>query len=93
MFIYKASKETAMQQYNMKPFDFNGLLDIQKRNMEAFTEASKLAFEGFQTVMQRQTEIISRLAEDTSSILQEAAKDGTASEKAGRHSELMQKTY
>ena len=82
-----------MQQYNMKAFDYNAMLDIQRKNMEAFSKAGKLALEGFQAVMQRQAEIISHLVEDTSSIMHEAAKEGTPAEKAGRHSDLVQKTY
>jgi hypothetical protein len=39
-----------MQQYNMKAFDYNAVLDIQRKNMEAFSEAGKLALEGFQAV-------------------------------------------
>lgn len=82
-----------MQQFNMMPFDYNAVLDIQRKNMEAFSEAGKLALEGFQAVMQRQAEIVSQLVADTSSIMQETAKEGTAAGKTDRHSDLVQKTY
>ena len=63
-----------MKQHNMKPFDFSAMLDIQRKNMEAFSEASQLALESCQAVIHRQAEIFSRIAEATSSIMQEAAK-------------------
>jgi phasin family protein len=43
--------------------------------------------------MQRQSEMFSQIVEDTSSIMQEAAKEGTAAEKAARHADLVKKTY
>lgn len=91
--ILNTLQEVTMQQYNMKPFDFSALLNIQRKNMEAISEASKVAMEGFQTVVQRQTELITQLAKDTSSMLQDLAKEGTAAERAVVHSDLVQKTY
>ena len=61
--------------------------------MEAFSDAGKLALEGFQAVLQRQAEVIPHMVTDTSSIMQETAKECTAAEKADKHSDLVQKTY
>jgi hypothetical protein len=61
-------------QYNFaKLFDFTALMEIQNKNIEAISEANKLALESFQVVMQRQTELFSEIVKDASSIMQEPA--------------------
>jgi phasin family protein len=76
-----------------KLFDFTALMEIQKKNLEAFSEANKLAFEGFQAAGQRQAEILSQIVTDTSSIFSEISKEGPAEEKAARQAELVKQSY
>jgi phasin family protein len=83
-----------MTQPNLtKLLDFTALMDIQKKNIEALTEANKLAFEGFQAAGQCQAEIFSNIVKDASSIITEITDEGTAEERTVRHADLIQKSY
>lgn len=76
-----------------KLFDVKALLDIQRKNIEALSEANKLAFEGFQAAGQRQAEILSQIVADASSIVKEITAENTPEEKMTRQTELVKNTY
>ena len=76
-----------------KLFDVKALLDIQRKNIEALSEANKLAFEGFQSAGQRQAEILSQILADTSSIVKEITAENTPEEKMTRQAELVKNAY
>jgi phasin family protein len=76
-----------------KLFDFKALLDIQRKNIEALSEANKLAFECFQAAGQRQAEILSQLLADTSSIVKEITAENTPEGKINRQAELVKNAY
>jgi phasin family protein len=90
----KLHRRFLMAQHNFaKLFDFTALMEIQTKNIEALTEANKLAFEGFQAAGQRQAELLSQIVTDTSSIISEISKEGPAEEKAARQAELVKNAY
>ena len=76
-----------------KLFDVKALLDIQRKNILAFSEARKLAVEGLQAVARRQTEILSQIAGDNSSMLKEIMNESTPEEKVLRHADLATTAY
>jgi len=76
-----------------KLFDVKALLEIQRKNIEAVSEANKLAFEGFQAAGQRQAAILSQIVEDTSSIVKEITAEKTPEEKMTRQAELVKNAY
>lgn len=76
-----------------KLFDVDALLDIQRKNILAFSEARKLAVEGIQTVARRQTEILSQIASDNSSMVKEIMNESTPEEKVLRQADLATKAY
>ena len=76
-----------------KLFDVKALLDIQRKNILAFSEARKLAVEGIQAVARRQTEILSQIAGDNSSMLKEIMNGSTPEEKVLRHADLATTAY
>ncbi|PJB71516.1 MAG: phasin [Alphaproteobacteria bacterium CG_4_9_14_3_um_filter_47_13] len=74
-------------------FDVKPLLDIQKKNFEALSEAGTLALEGLQAMAKSQTEFFSQAVENTSSIMQEVIGEGTPEQKAMRQADLAKKSY
>src|ERR1700686_719690 len=76
-----------------KLFDVKALLNIQRKNIEALSEANKLAFEGFQAAGQRQAEILSQIVDDNSSLARDILLDGTPEEKIAKHTDLIKKNY
>ncbi len=82
-----------MQQYQETPFDMKTIMEAQRKNVQAMTEAQQLAMEGMQAIAQRQSEIISQMVEDQSKMAQEMMGEGTPEEKISRNADLFKKTY
>ena len=47
-----------LEQYKLPGVDFAALLERERKNIEALTKANMVAFEGWQTLVQKQTEIL-----------------------------------
>ena len=75
------------------PFDVQSLMDVQRKNFQAFTEAQQLAVENLQAVAQRQTEIFSQLVEDNSKMAKEMMAEGTPEDKVAKQADLVKKSY
>lgn len=71
------------------PFDFKTILETQRKNFQAITEANQRAFQGWQTLAQRQTEMVSQFVQDNSGIAREAATESTPQDKFARQAELI----
>jgi len=75
------------------PFDVKSLLETQRKNLQAFSEAIQVVVESSQTIAQSQAEILSQFAADNSSLIQEIASEGTPEEKIAKHADLIKKNY
>jgi phasin family protein len=75
------------------PFDVKSLLEMQRKNLQAFTEAQRLVCESFQAIGQRQAAIFSQLIADNSSLLKEIVNEGTPEQKVAKQADLIKKTY
>ncbi len=75
------------------PFDVKSLLETQRKNLQAFSEALQVVVESSQTIAQSQAEILSQFAADNSSLIQEIASEGTPEEKIAKHADLIKKNY
>lgn len=69
------------------------LMESGRRSVQACAEAQQIAAESFQTIIQRQTEILSQMVRDNSSIAQEIINEGTPEEKIARGAELVRNAY
>ena len=58
-----------MEQSNMNPFDLNAIIEAQKRNIETFSQARTAILEGFQALMQRQTDTLLHAVDNASSFM------------------------
>jgi len=83
----------AFQQYQAIPFEMKDLMETQRKNLQAFTEAQQLAVENMQAVAQRQTEIVSQIIEDNSNIAKELMGEGSPEQKLAKNAELFKKLY
>ena len=83
----------AFQQYQAIPFEMKDLMETQRKNLQAFTEAQQLAMESMQAVAQRQTEIVSQIIEDNSNIAKELMGEGSPEQKLAKNAELFKKLY
>ncbi len=83
----------AFEQYQNLPFDMNALMDTQRKNMQALTEAQQHALEGLQAIAQRQATIMSQIVEDNSAIAKEFMGEGTPEEKLSKNADMFKKIY
>lgn len=77
----------------MFPFDISAMLETQRRNLQALTEAQQIAFENLQAIAQRQSQILSQLVEDNTTIAQQIMGEGTPEEKVTRQADLVRDAY
>lgn len=75
------------------PLDFSALMETQRRNLQAFSDAGRQAMEDLQEIAQMQTVIVSQMVEDSSAIAREAAAEGSAEQKIARQAEMAKKSY
>jgi phasin family protein len=62
-------------QYNLPGVDFAALVERERKNIEALTKANRIAFEGWQALVRRQSEILVETMEQT---IVNARKEGAA---------------
>jgi phasin family protein len=66
------------EQFSVPGVDMAAIVEARRKDIEALTEANRIAFEGMQSLVQRQTEILRRSMEE----VQAAAKDMAAGGKS-----------
>ncbi|NIA71925.1 phasin family protein [Pelagibius litoralis] len=81
------------EQFKVPGVDAQALVDAQKRNIEAFASANKIALEGAQAVVRRQAEILRQGIEDASKAFGELNAAGTPQDKLAKQAELMKSAY
>jgi phasin family protein len=80
-------------QFKLPGVDAQALVEYQKRNLEAFASANKIALEGFQAVIRRQAEIVRKGVEDASKALSDLNAAETPQDKLVKQVELAQEAY
>ena len=73
--------------------DVETLVSSQRKNIEALTQANKLAFEGIQALFKRQVEIARQSIEESASAARHLVEAGTPQEKAVRQTELTKEAF
>jgi phasin family protein len=73
--------------------DIETVLGAHRRNLEALSEANRLALEGAQTVARRHMEIMQATMSGLTQTLREIAATDTPNERAAKHAALLQQAY
>jgi phasin family protein len=73
--------------------DIESVLGAHRRNLEALSEANRLALEGAQTVARRHMEIMQATMSGLTQTLREIAATDTPNERAAKHAELLKQAY
>jgi phasin family protein len=73
--------------------DVETIVASQRKNIEALTQANKLAFEGLQNVVKRQAEILRQAIDEVTHISKDFAEPGAPHEKAARQAELAKDAF
>lgn len=74
-------------------FDFDAAFALQRKNVEAFTAANQLAFDGVKAVAQRQAEIARKAFEEFGKVTKELAAAGTPEDKFAKQADLAKAAF
>lgn len=89
----KMDISNAIPGFGSSPVDFKTLMESSRKTIQAITEAQQVAIESFQTIAQRQGEILSQFVQDQSNIARDIVNEGTPEEKIARSAEALRKSY
>ena len=82
-----------LKQYDLPGVDMDALMASQKKNLEALTQANRLALEGMQAVAKRQTEILQETMNEASKAVGVLSKAGSPTEVAAKQAELAKDAF
>ncbi len=82
-----------MGDFKMPGVDVEAVVASQRRNLEALSEANKLAVEGMQAVAKRQSEIFRQMMEEASQAMRDMMAAGSPEDKASRQTELVKEAF
>lgn len=75
------------------PGSAKSLMETQRRNIQAISEAQKNAMQSWQNLTQRQVRMVSQFVQDNAGLAQEIMKEGTPEEKVARQAEIFKRAY
>ena len=73
--------------------DVETLVGSQRKNIEALTQANKLAYDGLQAVLKRQVEILRQTMDEVALVSKDIAEPGNPQEKAAKQAELAKEAF
>jgi phasin family protein len=82
-----------MPDFKMNGVDMEGVMASQRRNIEALTNANRLAAEGVQAIAKRQAEIMRQTMEEMGRAMKDAMAMASPEEKAARQTEMMKDAF
>ncbi|EWY41132.1 phasin [Skermanella stibiiresistens SB22] len=82
-----------MSQFKVPGVDVEAMVAAQQKNIQALTAANQLAFEGFQAVARRQSEILRQTIEQTTSIVSELLAAGSPEDKVAKQADLVKVAF
>jgi phasin family protein len=83
----------SLQDLKFPSMNFEHVMAMQRKNLEALTVANQLAAEGFQTVAKRQAEIIKESIEEFTSALKGLMSAGSPEHNAAKHADVAKRTF
>ncbi len=82
-----------MSDFKMPGVDMETMLGSQRKNIEALTAANRLAFEGVQALMKRQTEILRQTMQEVTEATRGMAATTSPQEHLAKQSALAKETF
>jgi phasin family protein len=91
--IFDMDFTKVMADFKMPAVDMEALLASQRRNIEAFSAANKVALEGAQAVAKRNMEIVQAAVTEMTEAVKALAGTEAPQAKAAKQAELMKSAY
>jgi len=83
----------AFGDFRVPGFDVQAIVESQRKNIEAFTQANQLAAEGVHAVARRQVEIVQQAFADVSGLLREWTQPGAPQERIAKNAEVAKAAF
>jgi phasin family protein len=83
----------AFSAFSFPGFNMEAIMAVQRKNVEAFTQANQLAIEGVQAFARRQAELARAAIEDAPVMFREFSQPGAPQEKMAKSAELAKLTF
>jgi phasin family protein len=77
----------------MPSFDLDSVFALQRKNVEAFTAANQVAFDGVKAVAQRQAELARKAFEEFGKVAKEMTAAGTPEDKFAKQADLAKAAF
>jgi phasin family protein len=90
-FDYDVTK--AFSGFAIPGFNVEAMLSVQRKNVEAFTQANQLAIEGAQAFARRQVEIAREALDEAPALFREFSQPGVPQERFAKNAELAKATF
>ncbi len=75
------------------PFHFTALMEINRKNMQALSDAQRTAFEGLQAVGLRQRELFSQNLSENGAMATDILGEGAPEDKFSKNADMIQRLY
>lgn len=82
-----------MGDFKVPGMDVDNLISSQRKNIEAVTQANKVAYEGLQAVMKRQAEILRQTLDEVAQVGKDIVEPGSPQDKAAKQAELAKDAF
>lgn len=79
--------------FKVPGMDVDSLVSSQRKNIEALTQANKLAYDGLQAVVKRQVEILRQTVDEVAQVTKDIAEPGNPQDKAAKQTELAKEAF
>jgi len=80
-----------MEQFKLPGIDIPAIVEARRKDIEALTEANRIAFEGMQALAQKQAEILQKSMQEAQAAMQ--GFTGSPAAGAGNPGELIQQAF
>ncbi len=85
--------QSALESISLPGVDMGKILDAQRKNVEAITQANRIALEGVQSLMQRQAEIMQQSVEEATKAMQNFDPAADPTERVAQQTALAQEAF
>ena len=82
-----------MKEFKIPGINIDTMMQSQKKNLEALTEANRIAIEGIQMVTRRQSDILRQTMEETATMMAEIMGTAPPEEKLIRQTEMAKMAF
>jgi phasin family protein len=83
----------AFGEFRLPSFDMEAIAETQRKNLEALTQANKLAAEGVRALAERQAGIVQQAIAEASGLFREWTQPGAADERLAKHVEVAKQAF